>query len=98
MAHHFQSCETPGDYFLQFFDSEIRGDIVFQTNLYANQKGKHFYPFTERKLFGFAGINFVMGYYKLPSWIHYWKNYSDLSIPIVSDTMPRNRFDKSSYQ
>ena len=66
-------------------------NIVYQKNLYANQKGKHWSPFTEQELFRFAGITFVMGCHKLPSWTHYWKNDRDLSVQVVSETMPRNR-------
>ena len=92
VAHHFQSCETPGDFLLEFFDTQIRENIVYQTNLYAIQKGKKFSLFTEQELLGFVGINFVMGYHKLPSWTYYWKNDNDLSVPVISQTMPRNRF------
>lgn len=33
-----------------------------------------------------------MAYHKLPSWIDYWKNDQDLSVPFISSTMTRNRF------
>eukprot|EP00794_Sanderia_malayensis_P012537 gene12537-13823_t len=87
----FDQCKTPGDYFLNFFDQEIRKNIVYQTNLYSNQKGKRFSPLNEKDLFGFIGINFIMGYHKLPSWTNYWKLDRDLSVP-VAETLPRNRF------
>jgi len=41
----------------------------------------------------FLGINFLMGYHKLPSWKHYWSCAPDLSVPFVAATMTRNRFD-----
>ena len=94
MSHHFDTCQTPGDYFLQYFDSAMRQNIVYQTNLYSNQKRKNFTPLTERELLGFVGINFVMGYHKLPSWTDYWKLDRDLAVPLVAETMPRNRFAK----
>ena len=34
----------------------------------------------------------VMGYRKVPSWKHYWRNDPDLSVPFTSDALPRNRF------
>ncbi|KAJ8876138.1 hypothetical protein PR048_024047, partial [Dryococelus australis] len=34
-----------------------------------------------------------MGYNKLPNWRHYWSTSPDLSVPAVSQTMSRNRFD-----
>ena len=33
-----------------------------------------------------------MGYHKVPSWKHYWRNEPDLSVPFISDVLPRNRF------
>ena len=33
-----------------------------------------------------------MGYHRLPSLTHYWYNYQDLSVPVVANTLPRNRF------
>ena len=65
-----------------------------QTNLYQTQKnsGKSVSPIDQREFFGFLGINFLMGYHKLPSWVDYWKTDQDLGIPFVSDVMSRNRF------
>ena len=33
-------CDHPGDYFLTFFDEEIRESILYQTNLYITQSMK----------------------------------------------------------
>ena len=34
----------------------------------------------------------VISYHKLPSWTDYLKSDDDLSVPLVSSTMTRNRF------
>ena len=49
-------------------------------------------PMKERELYGFIGINLLMGYYKLPSWLDYWKFDPDLSVPFASSVMSRLRF------
>ena len=76
------------------FDEKIRENIVFQTNLYIQQKqkSKSILPLKERELYGFIGINLLMGYHKLPSWPDYWKCDPDLSVPFVSSVMSRLRF------
>lgn len=67
-------------------------NILYQTTLYANQRERNFPPFKREEFYGFLGINMLMGYHELPSLSHYWKVDQDLSVPIVSSTMPRNRF------
>ena len=78
-------------FFLKFFDEKIRENIVFQTNLYIQQKqkGKSILPTKKRELYGFIGINLLMGYHKLPSWLDYWKCDPDLSVPFASSVMSR---------
>ena len=46
----------------------------------------------ERDLCGFIGINLLMGYHKLPSWLDFWKCNPDLSVLFVSSVMSRLRF------
>ena len=41
----------------------------------------------ERELYGFIGINLLMGYHKLTSWLDYFKCDPDLSVPFVSSVM-----------
>ena len=91
---HFIECNLPCDYFLKFFDDNIRENIVFQTNLYIQQrqKGKSILPVKERERNGFTGMNFLIGYHKLPSWLDYWKCDQELSVPFVSSVMLRQPF------
>ncbi len=92
IADHFADCETPGDYFLHYFDESTRHDIIYQTNLYINQRQRHVSSVTHQEFLRFIGINFIMGYHKLPSRTDYWKGDQDLTVPLVVSTMPRNRF------
>ena len=94
IAEHFLLCSTPADYFLEYFDKEMLERIVFQTNLYVQQKQRRVSPVTKPEMLGFLGINLIMGYHKLPSWYHYWSTDQDLSVPLVASTMPRNRFQQ----
>ena len=57
-----------------------------------SQKGKATLPVKERELYDVIGINLLMGYHKLPSWLDYWKCDPDLSVPFVSSVMSRLRF------
>ena len=86
-------CNTPQDYFLTFFDSDIIENIVYQSNLYVTQKMKtNMKPITDQEFYSFAGINIIMGYHELPSWTDYWKHDPDLSVPFIANALPRNRF------
>ncbi|XP_049778390.1 piggyBac transposable element-derived protein 3-like [Schistocerca cancellata] len=91
MEELFQDCLTATDVFI-FILKPIVEDIIFQSNLYATQKGK-ILNLKEHELFAFLGINLFMGYHKLPSWKHYWSACDDLGISIVRRCMSRDRFD-----
>jgi len=55
----------------------ILDHIVYQTNLYGTQKylNLNIKPY---KVLNFLGINFLMGYHRLPRWKHYWNCAPDL--------------------
>ena len=88
----FAKCSTPGDAFLKFFDGAVLEDIIYQSNLYANQKQVKMQSITQHEMYGFLGINIVIGYHKLPSWTDFWKNDQDLGVPFVASAPLRNRF------
>lgn len=72
-------------------------DICTQSNLYATQQGKLLNLHIE-ELQSFIGINFLMGYNRLPSWKDYWSTSNDLGVNLVSGVMNRKRFlDILSY-
>lgn len=82
---------TPTGVFLTLFEG-ILDHIVYQTNLYGTQKNLNL-NIKPYEVLNFLGINFLMGYHRLPSWKHYWNCAPDLSVPFVAATMTRNRFD-----
>ncbi|XP_039288737.1 piggyBac transposable element-derived protein 3-like [Nilaparvata lugens] len=88
----FNGCQTATDIFLKILRC-ILDIIVFQTNLYATQKGKTL-RLQENEFLSFLGVNMLMGYHELPSKRHYWSNAPDLHVPIVAETMTRDRFDE----
>ena len=77
---------------MKYIDADVVDNIIFQTNLYANQRERNFPPLSCEEFYGFLAINLIMGYHELPSLSDYWKADQDLAVPIVSSTLPRNRF------
>lgn len=67
-------------------------NIVEQTNLYPVQKTGTSVCTSVGEMERFLGIHIMMGIIKLPQLIQYWQAH--LRIPMISDTMPRNRFMK----
>jgi hypothetical protein len=51
-------------------------------------------PMEEDELLVFWGINFLMGYHKLPAYTLYWSSQTDLGVECVKDAMSRNRFSE----
>ncbi|XP_049942547.1 piggyBac transposable element-derived protein 4-like [Schistocerca serialis cubense] len=82
----------PIDLFCEFFFETLIKHIVFQTNLYATQKGKIFVPTNEVKIKTFIGINLYMGITKKPSYRHYWSTDPDLGESSISKLLPVKRF------
>ncbi|KAJ8882330.1 hypothetical protein PR048_014132 [Dryococelus australis] len=67
-------------------------DVTFHSNLYATQNEKIF-NLKEGESLCFLGINFMMGYHKLQSWKHCWSTPEDLGVPVITNAMPRDRFE-----
>lgn len=87
----FGHCTSATDIFCEMLSPAVE-NIVFQSNLYATQRNKTL-NLKAHEFFAFVGINFFMGYHKLPSWRHYWSTSEDLGISVVRQTMSRDRFD-----
>lgn len=87
----FAGCETPTDIFMSLLEPAV-DNIVFQSNLYATQKGKNL-QLKEDELYAFIGINFFMGYHSLSTMKLYWAVGNDVNVPIVGETMSRDRLD-----
>ena len=69
-------------------------DLLYQTNLYITQQERRVSPVTRQDVLGFIGINILMGYHILPSYILYWSNDPDIAVPFVSSVMTRDRFSQ----
>ena len=89
---HFTDCTKPGNYFFAYFDNEIQENILYQTNFYITQSMKATPNLTSQELFSFLGINMIMGFHELPSWTDFWSCEPGLSVPFVSNALPRNLF------
>lgn len=78
--------------FRNFFDEHLIDNVVFQTNLYAVQNEKRFEPLQSSELYAFLGLTVLFGYHKLPALRDYWSTDPDLAVPIVPETMTRDRY------
>lgn len=87
---------TPIIIFNILFNDKIMSLIVFQINLYAQQKqtktGKSFKRTNLSEIKTFIGINRLMGITKQCSYRGYWLPSPDLHDSYISSLMPVNRF------
>lgn len=88
----FNNCKSATDIFLKLIDPIINL-IKDQSNLYATQNNRTL-KLSENELLTFIGMNFCMGYHKLPSYKLYWSTSKDLNVPIISEAMSRDRFSE----
>lgn len=88
----FKNCKSATDIFVKLLNPII-DHIVDQSNLYATQNNKTL-KLSADELMGFIGINFCMGYHKLPSYRHYWSTAKDLHLQVISEVMSRDRFSE----
>jgi len=87
---------TPISFFNILFNDEIMNLIVFQTNLYAQQKqtktGKSFIRTNLSEIKTFIGINLLMGIKKQCSYWDYWSSSPDSHDSYISSFMTVNCF------
>ena len=89
---------SPIECFRLFFPSSYIDELLFQTNLYADQQraskndNSHFDPIIKEELLAFIGINIAMGVVSLPSIDNYWSTSPILTHPWFRTIMSRNRF------
>ena len=65
--------------------------LIFQSELYMEQSGKPFSTNSD-EIKAFFGMNYIMGYHKLPSFRDYWSSHPSRQVPFIANVMPRNRF------
>ena len=87
----------PVEFFKLLFTEQLFQLICKQTNVYRQQRyGTHWIPVSMTDIMSWIGLNILMGYHKLPSYKHYWSSNLNFKVPIVSQTMSRNLFEKIS--
>ncbi|KAG7236450.1 hypothetical protein INR49_000928 [Caranx melampygus] len=84
----------PIDFFMHLFTQDIIDDIVYNTNLYAVQKGKDKLALTSEEFKTFLGINMVMSYVRYPRSRMYWSSETGLHLELIADAMPVNRCEQ----
>nr|XP_023025840.1 piggyBac transposable element-derived protein 4-like [Leptinotarsa decemlineata] len=98
VAQDIKDLSNPSPYtlFCQFISDEVLNNIVFQTNLYAEQNyqktGKPYKLTDIPEMKTFLGINLLMGMKKLPSYRDHWSQNPDLRDPYISKLMTVHRF------
>jgi DNA excision repair protein ERCC-6 len=87
--------DEPFDLWSKIFNDPILNLIHKQTTLYARRdKNNVDFQLTKDELNSFLGICLLSGYHSLPSETDYWSRQPDLQVPIVAETMTRNRFQE----
>ena len=88
------SISSPMDAFLYLFSSELVDQIIFQSKLYAEQRGQS-QPFTlsKEEFLTFVGILVLSGYAPVPYRRLFWSNAPDVHNNLVAQSMRRNKFE-----
>ena len=86
----------PIDFFGQIFDDSLLRHIVYETNLYALQKGKYdktWYDLMVPELKAFLGVYILMGIMRMPRATQYWLKSDIFGVfPIITGAFVRDRF------
>ncbi|CAK1596423.1 unnamed protein product [Parnassius mnemosyne] len=83
---------SPVEIFEKIFDDEVYAMIIRNTLLYAGQKNRHGFEIDQDDMRRFLGVLILSGYHKLPRERQYWSYDEDLGIPLVTNSISRNRF------
>lgn len=92
ILQHFVGKETAADIFLTVVPECAIENVVFQTNLYVQQKQRRVKPIEIGEMHAFLGLQFLFGYHRLPHANHYWSSDVDIAVPLVPKTMQRDRY------
>lgn len=83
---------SPLYFFQKYFTEDLFDTMVQHTNLYAVQQHARFVPTNRNEIKTFVVIHILMGNLNYPRLRCYWEN--KLKIPMISESMPRNRFSQ----
>ena len=84
--------KTPVEIFERLFDDKILEIITEQSILYARQKNNQSFFVNKEELKVFIGVLLFSGYHRLPRERMYWSLDEDVSVPIINNSISRNRF------
>ena len=85
--------KSPYEIWEALFTPNILQHIISETNRYANRdKNQPNFCVSEDEMRQFLGIIFISGYHTVPEESDYWSTQPDLCVPIVQNTMSRNRY------
>ena len=87
---------NPLDNPLKVFDKLLKFDeflqhLKLESERYAAQNGRTFKVSID-EIRAFIGINFVMGYHKLPTLRSYWETSASMTVSFIANVMTRERF------
>lgn len=85
--------KTPFELFKLFYTDDLNQHLVTETKRYADQRNNHTFDVTVDEMAQFTGIHLFSGYHILPRKRLYWSADEDIKVPIVSNTMSRNKFE-----
>jgi hypothetical protein len=88
-----ETVKCPLDALQIFLNCDFIDHVVLETNRYASQHLFHNLSCTRNEILTLIGVMLLTGYHTLPSKRLYWKSEPDLSCPLVTEAMRRNRFD-----
>lgn len=86
--------KNPTNLFELFFDNDILGHILEQSNKYAVQNNRHGFQLEMYQLKRFIGFLLFSGYHQLPRERMYWETCEDVSVPIVREALSKHQFSQ----
>ena len=84
--------KSPVEVFEELFNDEIRKHIVQQSTIYASQKNRHSFVFSNNCLKKLIGFLLLTGYHWLPQEKMYWCQDEDVESDIVRACFSSNRY------
>lgn len=84
---------TEVNIFERFLSEDVLNAIITETHRYARDvKNDANFEITKDELKVFIGVLILSGYHQLPSERDYWSEDEDLSVALVRNAIPRNRY------
>ena len=94
-VNHLEEIGTPLSLLELFFDDMLISGIVDFTLYARREKSDTEFGITKEKFRLFLAMLLMSGYHRLPDRRLYWSLSPDLFVAAMSDTMPRNEFERT---